>query len=38
MRMKPFKMEFYNGDELVLVANDFGRFIFEHHRQKPEGV
>lgn len=38
MYVKPFKIECYNKDELVIVANDFGRFIFEHHRPKPEGV
>lgn len=36
--VEPFKLEFYNNDELVIVANDFGRFVFEHYRQKPEGV
>lgn len=36
LKIFPFKIELFHGDDLVLKANDLGRFEFEHYRQRPE--
>lgn len=36
MEVFPLKLKFFQGENLVLVANDLGRFEFEHHRPRPE--
>ncbi|XKL63534.1 hypothetical protein PGB90_005898 [Kerria lacca] len=36
--VSPLKLEIYNKDDLVIVANDLGKFVFEHYRPKPETI
>lgn len=34
--VNPLKLEVYQNGELVIAVNDMGKFIFEHHRERPE--
>lgn len=36
MEVFPLKIKFFQGENLVLVANGLHRFEFEHHRPRPE--
>ena len=38
MDVFPFKLKAYYNEELVVVANDLGRFEFEHYRPRPESM
>lgn len=34
--VNPLRLEVYQNNELVIIINDFRKFVFEHHRQRPE--
>lgn len=36
IQSKPFRLDFYSGDDLVAVGNGNGLMRFEHIREKPE--
>lgn len=38
MEVFPFKLKAFYNDELVVAANDLGRFEFEHFRYRPESM